>query len=289
MRELVLHLDVTDLAELITFLEVRHFRSVRIERVVVQKHWVALDGAGHVGADPFGIRVHLHHLRPHGRSVIGQVDRVPVALAHLPVVEAWQPLEPARQQVLRLHEHVAAKDVVEAPHHLPRELEVRDLVLADGHVPRVVHRDVRGLQERVAEEANRRQIAIREVLLLFFVGRHPFEPRDGHHHRQQQVQLGVLGNERLDEDRALLRVDPGGNPVREVVGRVAGELGRVGVLARQRVPVGDEVETIVLNLEADPVAQRAGQMSEMELSGRAHARHHAWFHEVGLRIAESRI
>ena len=83
------------------------------------------------------------------------------------------------QQVLRLDEQIGAEEVVEAAHDLARELEVRDLVLADRHVPRVVHRDVGGLQERIAEEANRRQIAIREVLLLLLVSRHALEPRDG--------------------------------------------------------------------------------------------------------------
>ena len=53
---------------------------------------------------------------------------------------------------------------------------------------------------------------------------------------------------------------------------------RVSVAARQRVPVGNEVETIELGLQPHPVLQRADEMSEMEFSGRAHARHHAFGH-----------
>ena len=74
------------------------------------------------------------------------MNRVPQALAHLLVaVEPGQPAE-LRQQRLGLDQHLfsaasraAAKHVVEPPDGLARKLEVRDLVLADGHEPRVIH------------------------------------------------------------------------------------------------------------------------------------------------------
>ena len=55
-------------------------------------------------------------------------------------------------------------------------------------------------------------------------------------------------------------------------------LGRVGVVAGQRVPVGDEVEAVVLLLQRGPVVQRPGEVAKVELSGRAHARDDARFH-----------
>ena len=64
---------------------------------------------------------------------------------------------------------------------------------------------------------------------------------------------------------------PAREPVGDVVERVGGNAGRVRVVAGQRVPVGDEIETVVLLLQRDPVLERADQVSEVQLAGRAHA------------------
>jgi hypothetical protein len=37
------------------------------------------------------------------------------------------------------------------------------------------------------------------------------------------------------------------------------------------MPIGDEIETVVLVLQRRPVIQRADEMTEMKFSGRAHA------------------
>ena len=88
--------------------------------------------------------------------------------------------------------------------------------------------------------------------LLLLVGRHALEPRDRHDHLQQQVQLGVLGHQRLHEERAALGIDAGGDPVGGVVEGVGDEAAGVGVVAGQRVPVGDEVEAVVAAPAARP-------------------------------------
>ena len=88
----------------------------------------------------------------------------------------------------------------------------------------------------------------------------------------------MLGHHRLDEQRALLRIDAGGDPVGGVVEGAGRDLRRVRVLAGQRVPVGHEVEAVERILELDPVAQRADQVPEMELSRRAHPRHDTFLH-----------
>ena len=82
---------------------------------------------------------------------------------------------------------------------------MRDLVLAHRHVRRPVDQDVGALQQRIAEEAVRREVFFLELLLLILVGRHALQPAERRDHRQQQVQLGVLGHARLDEDRRRRR------------------------------------------------------------------------------------
>ena len=271
--QLGLDLDVADLAGAIPRLEVLDFVLVRVERVVVHEHRIALDRAGNVGPDALRIRVHLPHLVLHRLRVVRQVDGVVVALAHLPVVEAGQPRR-RRQQRLRL-DQVRRIEIVEAAHHFARQLEVRHLVVADRHPMCVVDGDVRGLQQRIAEEADARQIAVAQLLDLLLVRRHALEPRDRRHHLEQEVQLGVLGHERLDEERALLGVETGADPVRHVVDGVGDDLAGVVVVRRQRMPVDDAVERVVLGLQRDPVLQRADEVSEVKFSGRAHSRQHA--------------
>jgi hypothetical protein len=203
------------------------------------------------------------------------VNRVADALAHLLVAIQSREARKRREQRFGLFQEgsAAAEHVVEPAHRLARQLEMRDLILANRHEFRVVHRDVGSLQERIAEKANRGQILVLQVFLLLLVRRHPLEPRHWHDHRQQQEQLGVLGHQRLDEKRALLRIEPGADPVGDVFIGERRQLTRVGEVAGQRVPVGDEIETVVARLQRHPVAQRADQMSEMQSPGRPHAGH----------------
>ena len=271
--ELRLHLDVAHFAGAIARLEILDLAGVRVEHVVIRKHRIAFDGARNVGSNPLRIRVHLAHFLRHGLGVVSQLNRVAVALAHLPVVEARQQRH-RRQERLRLDEHVPV-ELIEAAHRFARELEVDDLIFADRHEVRVVDRHVGRLKQRIAEEPDRREILFRELLLLILVGRHALEPGNRDHHREQQVQLRVLRHERLDENRAPLRIEAGGEPVRDVVERVRGHLAGVGVVARQRVPVGDEIEAVVLLLQRHPVAERADQVPQMQPSRRPHARNDA--------------
>ena len=46
-------------------LQIVDLGRVRVERVVIDEHRIAFDGAGNVGADALRIRVHLHHLLLH--------------------------------------------------------------------------------------------------------------------------------------------------------------------------------------------------------------------------------
>src|SRR6476620_11173955 len=85
----------------------------------------------------------------------------------------------------------------------------------------------------------------------------------------------MFRHERLDEDGALLRIEAGSDPIRGVLVGVRRQLGSVCEVARQRVPVGNKVEAVVLVLQRNPVAQGSYEMSEMKLTGGTHARHDA--------------
>ncbi len=100
---------------------------------------------------------------------------------------------------LLLELRLAAVDVIEAPRHLARDFDVRDLIFAHRHVLRAVQQNIRALQQRVAQKAIGAQVAIGELGLLILVGGHPLQPAQGRDHRQQQMQFGVLRHFRLDE------------------------------------------------------------------------------------------
>src|SRR5262249_6813454 len=73
-----------------------------------------------------------------------------------------------------------------------------------------------------------------------------------------------------------LRVKTGGEPVEQHVDRVLLHLRCVGVVGGQCVPVGDEVEALVLILHTHPVLQRADVIAEVQFSSGAHAAKHAF-------------
>jgi len=59
---------------------------------------------------------------------------------------------------------------------------------------------------------------------------------------------------------------------------IIGDRGSIGIIAGQRVPIGDEVEAIVrgIVLQFDPVLESAEVVADMETSGGAHARENAF-------------
>ncbi len=103
--------------------------------------------------------------------------------------------------------------MIEAARDLARHLHVRHLVLAHRHEAPAIEQDVGALQQRVAEEAVGGEVLFLELLLLILVGRHALEPAERRDHRQQQMQLGVLGHVRLDEQRRDAGIEAGGQPV----------------------------------------------------------------------------
>jgi hypothetical protein len=178
---------------------------------------------------------------------------------------------PDRFARLGLEARRTAIEVVEAAGDFARKLDVRHLVLAHRHLVGAVDQDVGRLQQRVAEETVGGQILVFQFFLLVLVGRHPFQPAERRHHRQQQVQFRVLRHLRLDEQGGLAGVDPGRQPVDDhLPGRLLDAL-RIVVMGGQRVPVGDEEQAGVFVLEPDPVLEDPVVMAEVQRPGGAHA------------------
>ena len=176
---------------------------------------------------------------------------------------------------LGLEVRLTPVQVVEASRGLARELHVRHLVLPDRHEGGAIHQDVGALQQRVAQEAVGGEVLLLQLLLLVLVARHALEPAQRGDHGQQQVQLGVLGHVRLDEQRGDARVQAGGEPVDQHVADVLLQARGVLVAGGEHVPVGHEEETLVLVLQLDPVAQRAVVVAQVQPPGGPHAREHA--------------
>ena len=165
----------------------------------------------------------------------------------------------------------ASIHVVEAARQFARDLNMRDLVLADRHLVGAVDQDVGAHQERIAEEAVGRQVLVRHLFLLVLVGRHAFKPAKRRHHRQQQMQFRVFRHLRLDEQRSLLGIDAGRQPVdHHFPGRLRDSM-RIVVLRGQRVPVGDEEQAGILVLQFDPVLQHPMIVTKVQAARGAHS------------------
>ncbi len=81
---------------------------------------------------------------------------------------------------------------IEAAHDFAGQLDVRDLVFADGDKVRIIDDDVRGLQDRIAQETVGVQVFVLHVVERFFVRGDALEPAERRDHREQQLKLGML-------------------------------------------------------------------------------------------------
>ncbi len=151
---------------------------------------------------------------------------------------------------------------VEALSQIPGQLQVLALVLADRHRVGLVQQDVRGLQDRVGEQPNRRPVRALLGGLVLELG-HPArlaEPGDA---AQHPGQLRVLGHLRLDEQGAPVWVQTQGEQLRRT---------DPGPLPQHRriMPRGDRVQVhhavvrVVGLLEGNPVAERPEVVAQVE-------------------------
>src|SRR6266545_4606244 len=192
--------------------------------------------------DPIGRGRRLGHLRRRVLQV-GDLRGVPqdVRLRHGERL-AVQPVEPLRQ--------------------VAGQLQVLALVLPHRYRVGLVEQDVRGLQDRVGEQAHAGPVGALLAGLVLELG-HPAgltEPGQAPHH---PAELRVPGHVRLHEQRAPLGVQP----EREELGR-----GDPGALAQQRrlvsggdrVQVDHAVERVVAVLQGHPVAHRSEVVAQVE-------------------------
>jgi hypothetical protein len=85
-----------------------------------------------------------------------------------------------------------------------------------------------------------------------------------------------LRDVRLDKHGAPFRVQTGGKPIEKDVKRVFFYPGSIGIIGRERVPVGNEEETFVLALHADPILQGSDKIAQMKFARGSHAANDAF-------------
>ena len=99
------------------------------------------------------------------------------------------------------------------------------------------------------------EVFVLYVFERFFVGGDAFEPTERRDHTKEKMKLGMFWDERLLKDDGFLRVESGSEIIGDNFNGVLCDGGCVRVIARERVPVGDEVETSVCRiiLQPDPI------------------------------------
>ena len=251
----------------VALLEVGDLGGVVVEGVVVDEDRVALDGAGDVGADAVRVGVHPRDLLAHGRGVVGEQDRVADRLAHLRLAVGADEGRDLGLDELGDGEDVAVQ-AVEAAGDLARHLDVAVVVLADRDDVALDAEDVGGLEHGVAEQAVGHLVLAGAAGHVLEAG-DALEPGDGDEVLEERVELGDLGDRRLQVERRVLRVDAGRELVEDHRPGVGADLVDVGagVLRRQHMQVGDDEERLVLVLQAHPVLDAADVVPEVQLAG----------------------
>ena len=85
------------------------------------------------------------------------------------------------------------------------------------------------------------------MFLLLLVAGDAFEPAEGRDHAEEQVQFGVcLHVALLTKRHGRTGSRPGGEVVEDHFAGVVLDVGGVGIVGGQRVPVGDEEVALVL-------------------------------------------
>jgi len=107
-----------------------------------------------------------------------------------------------------------AEPVVEALREVAGELQVLALVLAHRDAVGLVDQDVRGLQDRVREQADGGAVGAALGGLVLEL-RHPAGLAEPGQAAEHPGQLGVLGHVRLDEQGRALRIDAGREQLRD--------------------------------------------------------------------------
>ena len=229
------------------------------------------------------VGVHGHDLLLDVLRLVGEVDAVAEALAHLGLaVGAGQAQAGAvlGQNDLRLHQSLTV-DGVELMDDLAALLDHGALVLTCGDGSGIEGGDVRSLADGVSEEAHRD--AGLEVLLLDLGldGGVALQAGDGDEVHIIEAQLGQLRHHGLDEDVCLGGVDAHGQIVQSDLQDVLAHLLRVIGVVGEGLCVSDhDIDLVELArvLQPDTLLQRADIVADMEPARRAVARQNDLFH-----------
>jgi hypothetical protein len=87
------------------------------------------------------------------------------------------------------------------------------------------------------------------------------------------MEFGVFGDKGLQKDHRLHGVKTGCKEVNGNLQRIFGNGGGVRVVARERMPVGDEVVAVIVGiaLQPNPVLQGAKKVTDVKAACGAHA------------------
>ena len=115
-------------------------------------------------------------------------------------------------------------------------------------------------------------IFILDVFEGFFVGGDPFEPAERSDHAEEKMEFSVFRDLGLLEQDGFGGVEARGQEIDGDLDGVFSDGGRVGIVAGEGVPVGDEIQAVVggIVLETDPVLERAEVVANVQASGGAH-------------------
>ena len=143
------------------------------------------------------------------------------------------------------------------------------LVLAYGHMGRLVDQHVGGLEHRIAVKPDRRAFAV--LARLFLELGHPVQPANPGGAVQQPAQLSMGGDVALAEQDCLVGVDPAGNERCSHFADI--RVQRRGIIVdSDRMQIGKKEKTFALLLHLDPALDRAKIVSEVQVAGRLDAR-----------------
>ena len=117
------------------------------------------------------------------------------------------------------------------------------------------------------------EIFVLDVFEGFFVGGDAFEPAERRDHAEKKMEFSVFRDLGLLEEDGFGGVEARGQEIDGDLDGVFSDGGRVGIVAGEGVPVGNEVETFVgwIILQADPVLQRAEIVADVQFAGGTHA------------------
>ena len=253
------------------------------ECIQIDEDGVALHLAGVLHAQVVRVGVHGHDLLLDVLGLVGEVDAVAEALAHLGLaVGAGQAQAGAvlGQNDLRLHQSLTV-DGVELMDDLAALLDHGALVLTCGDGSGLEGGDVRSLADGVSEEAHRD--AGLEILLLDLGldGGVALQAGDGDEVHIIEAQLGQLRHHGLDEDVCLGGVDAHGQIVQSDLQDVLAHLLRIVGVVGEGLCVSDhDIDLVELArvLQPETLLQRAYIVADVEPARRAVARQNDLFH-----------